>query len=155
MTHIEATGVWGSMAWLQGEEGEPWAVEIKLLFLCGCLHLWNNKSINRIVTTGLQTIYMNFTNIHCIMQNSQCCVQVLLIALLVLTDLRMQRGIQYIWMQRGIQYTWMQVVQSHDRNFPVQWFINSSARLTVVPAKWSKCSHRTNFHASLQDNVEE
>lgn len=67
-----------------------------------CLVVW----INRIVASGLETTHMIFTSVLCIVQEWQCSVQLLLLALLALISLRMWRRIQELWTQSSTQSCW-------------------------------------------------
>ena len=62
--------------------------------------------IHRTVATGLQTTHMNFTNVLCIVQQWQCVVQFILMALLGRITSRMRRDVQSLWIQSGTKSCW-------------------------------------------------
>ena len=102
----------------------------------------SDHGISRIVVTGLQTTYINFTNILCIVQSVVCSL------------FSWHYWCLFLWECKGAYINCeCRAVHSHAGNISVHWVTSSSARFAVVPTRWSNCSHSRHFHASPQDNV--
>ena len=110
-----------------------------------CLVMW----IKRTVATGLQTTHTNFTNVRCLVQMCPCGEQLLLMALLVLTALRMRRGVQSLCMQSGTKVTLATFlhIELHPCEQDLLWFQQNGA--TAHTAEISMPVLRTVFPGRL------